>query len=105
MPNDPVTETPPPGFLRPILGFGKVWGNFADVRSVLGWGSSIELSYTLNLKPESNGICLNRPARGTALWTTDGQWTETGVGELRLNWSTDYCRTRTGKCAGTYHPP
>src|SRR5690348_8444819 len=37
LPNDPVTEIPPPGLLRPILGFGKVWGYHPEIRQALGW--------------------------------------------------------------------
>jgi hypothetical protein len=78
LPDNPVMDNPPSLSVRPINAFGRVWGNFANVRLALGWGSSIELSYLLTLKPESNGLCFNRPARGTVLWTSDGHWTELG---------------------------
>jgi hypothetical protein len=36
---------PPPGRIRPIFGFGKVWGSVADVRNRLGWATTHELGF------------------------------------------------------------
>jgi serine/threonine-protein kinase len=35
-------ETPPPGLLEPVRGFGKVWRTYSDVRGGLGWGLAAE---------------------------------------------------------------
>ena len=44
---DNVINNPPLGYFSPILGFGKVWGNFSNVRNQLGWGTTFELSYSM----------------------------------------------------------
>jgi hypothetical protein len=43
---NPITARPPTGHFSPILGFGKVWGNFAQVRRGLGWAIAGEQGYT-----------------------------------------------------------
>lgn len=70
-PDNPVTETPPAGRVKPISGFGKVWGNFSSVRTTLGWGLSAEWGYvaTINEVRELNTylaqIRINLPTGGT----------------------------------------
>jgi hypothetical protein len=41
---DPVSggETPPPGLLEPVRGFGKLWRELPQVRSTLGWATAPE---------------------------------------------------------------
>lgn len=48
--NDPVKENPPAGLYRPILGFGKVWGYFPEVRQKLGWAAAKEQPYTMRFE-------------------------------------------------------
>jgi hypothetical protein len=43
--DNPVTQTPPRGMIKPILGFGKVWGHRPAVRSALGWATGPEQGY------------------------------------------------------------
>ena len=43
---DPASPNPPPGFQRPILGFGKVWGHFQTIYNRIGWATASELSYS-----------------------------------------------------------
>jgi hypothetical protein len=45
LPDNPVTEPTPPRSIRPIMGFGRVWGNFPTVRAQLGWGATAEQSF------------------------------------------------------------
>lgn len=47
MPDNPVTDTPPAGRSSPINGFGKVWGNYSEVRDALGWALGPEQGYTM----------------------------------------------------------
>jgi hypothetical protein len=49
MPENPVVETPPTGRVRPILGFGRVWGNVPTVRNNLGWATAGEMGLTMTL--------------------------------------------------------
>jgi hypothetical protein len=46
LPDNPFTAAPPAGMFRPILGFGKVWGHFPQVRQGLGWATAWEKGYT-----------------------------------------------------------
>lgn len=49
LPDNPFTATPPAGMLSPILGFGKVWGHFSQVREGLGWATAWEQGYTTSV--------------------------------------------------------
>ncbi|MEM9955164.1 MAG: hypothetical protein AAF846_26380 [Chloroflexota bacterium] len=42
---DPVVDIPPAGLHKPILGFGKVWGHFSNVRDELGWATAPEYAF------------------------------------------------------------
>ncbi|MCA9891749.1 MAG: hypothetical protein KC615_02125 [Anaerolineae bacterium] len=48
-PDNPVTDSTPVGRVKPINGFGKVWGNFNFVRSALGWAFSGETGYIIRM--------------------------------------------------------
>ena len=48
LPENPVLDQPPYGLVKPIRGFGRVWGNFPYIRSYLGWGTNSEFGYTAN---------------------------------------------------------
>jgi hypothetical protein len=50
LPLDPITQNPPRGLHRPILGFGKVWGHIGDVFNGLGWATAPEESYTMTFE-------------------------------------------------------
>jgi hypothetical protein len=55
--NNPITALPPAGLIKPINGFGKVWGNFASVRQRLGWAIGPEQSYMMTISPpEPTGV-------------------------------------------------
>ena len=54
LPDNPVWAAPPDGYARPILGFGKVWGNFPAIRSELGWGIGPERSYQMPISTNAN---------------------------------------------------
>lgn len=46
LPENPVTEEPPPGLYKPVSGFGRLWGNNEVARNALGWGTAPEQPYT-----------------------------------------------------------
>lgn len=65
----------PPGFVRPINGFGRVWGNVAYVRDALGNATSMEQGYTAVLTVlDGGGMRLSQPD-GRMLTITAGRWT------------------------------
>jgi hypothetical protein len=83
LPDNPVTDTPPQYGVKPINGFGRVWGNFPTVRDALGWGSSIELGYTLKIAPVGESFCLTRVDQpqefSDVLLAPNGRWTDQNV--------------------------
>jgi hypothetical protein len=83
LPDNPVTDEPPQYGIKPINGFGRVWGNFPTVREALGWAGSIELSYTLKIAPVGESYCLTRVhhpvAYSDVLWAPNGRWTDQNV--------------------------
>ncbi len=56
-PNDPTSggETPPPGLVEPIRGFGKVWRENPALRNTLGWAVRPELPDSGHLQYFQNG--------------------------------------------------
>lgn len=44
LPDNPIFGTPP-SRLRPIFGFGKVWGNHKTVRDLIGWPVLPEIGF------------------------------------------------------------
>ncbi|MBN1565832.1 MAG: hypothetical protein JXA10_18460 [Anaerolineae bacterium] len=48
LPDNPISVTPP-GRIRPINGFGRIWGNHAWVRTKLGWAIRSEYGLTTRL--------------------------------------------------------
>lgn len=49
--DNPITDTPPAGFEKPISGFGRIWGNFPAIRQKLGWANGAEYGYTVFTRP------------------------------------------------------
>jgi hypothetical protein len=45
LPDNPFFSVPP-GFIRPINGFGRLWGGYGVVRNKLGWALRPEFGYT-----------------------------------------------------------
>ena len=67
--------TPPQGTIRPILGFGKVWGHYSDVRAGLGWAIRPEIGYTAELRVQPDALYLRQL---DGLWiaiTSRSAWT------------------------------
>ena len=63
--------TPPPGYVRPIFGFGKIWGNDANVRAGLGWATRPEIGYTAQVRDDPGKNYLRQ---------LDGRWIAVDLG-------------------------
>lgn len=50
LPDNPISDAPPDGRFKPVSGFGKVWGNFDNIRVSLGWAFALEQGYTATLQ-------------------------------------------------------
>lgn len=66
------SESPPDGLLLPERGFGWLWTNTAAVRDALGWATSPEQGYTMQIQ---RGIVPNNPQEQYVLYftTPDGR--------------------------------
>lgn len=79
--SNPVTDTPPAGYVKPERGFGEVWGSRPYIRESLGWGLATEVAYTMTLEVQP-GVW-NRPDRLT-FTLPDGRLVQ---GVLYSGWS------------------
>jgi len=61
LPENPVQETTPAGSYRPLLGFGKIWGNRPAIRASLGWATTPETGYTAQITRYSDGFTFTSP--------------------------------------------
>jgi LysM repeat protein len=65
LPDNPVLDPTPLGRVRPAFAFGKVWGNYWDVRVGLGWATTQEQGYVATFKSSSlpgvSQTCFNLP--------------------------------------------
>ena len=55
LPDNPQPDTSPDGLVYPVSGFGRVWGNFANARNILGWGREEEFAYSTTLEIAADG--------------------------------------------------
>ncbi len=71
--------SPPTGRIAPVLGFGKVWGNFPSIRQQLGWALSAEQSYTMTAQTQ-NGVVIAFSVLGgrIANYRQGNQWMVSG---------------------------
>jgi LysM repeat protein len=83
LPDNPVPDLPPFGFVRPIFGFGKVWGNYVDVRNALGWGTGAEQGYVSTVTRYSRSLFdFTLPNGNRVLVSNSTTWSLNGVGVL-----------------------
>src|SRR5687768_3100607 len=59
----------------PILGFGKVWGNFDSVRRMIGSPTTGEVGIATKISPDSRGTIFAHPNGETYLIGNNNQWT------------------------------
>jgi hypothetical protein len=75
---DPASggETPPPGLVEPVRGFGKVWRNNPDVRASLGWGVAAEAGGSAAMLRFERGWMVDLTQRGDILVLAEsaGTW-------------------------------
>ena len=74
LPDNPVWSAAPYGFVKPILGFGKVWGNYAKIRHTLGWGIGYEYSYTMSITETHAVKSIQLPNGQWVKISTVGDW-------------------------------
>jgi hypothetical protein len=59
LPDNPIFGNPP-SRLRPIFGFGQVWGNFKRVRDLLGWPTATELGFDMRIQYSNRSYYLTQ---------------------------------------------
>ena len=73
-PDNTITNVPA-GFIVPISGFGKVWGNHDFVRDQLGWATGPEQAYEMTIESYGSETGYLLPEGRTALVTWRNFWT------------------------------
>lgn len=58
LPDNPVAVPTPAGRVRPINAFGKVWGNYADIRFAVGWALAGETGFNASFRTSSTGTAI-----------------------------------------------
>lgn len=69
--DNPVNENAPGGLLKPVFGFGKVWGHFPWVRQALGWATEVEEGFRTTFERRHRAAYL--PQISFNLTLPDGQ--------------------------------
>jgi hypothetical protein len=67
-----IEDTPPPGRLTPIRGFGNLWAPQPAVREGLGWATAAEGGYTMQVETTHGGSG-RYPGTNTYLTLPDGR--------------------------------
>lgn len=75
LPDNPVPDATPAGRIRPAFGIGKVWGNFVNVRSSLGWATTGEVSYLMSVTRTGKAFSFNIPDGRTVYVDSLRNWT------------------------------
>jgi hypothetical protein len=81
LPDNPFAAAPA-GLIRPIFGFGKVWGNYPDIQAALGWAVGNEQGYITTVtrygigvfdwvRPDSNRVLVSGPGNNRT-WALNG---------------------------------
>jgi hypothetical protein len=71
---DPVNTglTPPSGLYEPNRGFGKVWREYPEIRSAIGWALENERPATISFQTFERGALL-RAMEDNLVWQLDGR--------------------------------
>jgi len=77
LPDNPIFGTPP-SRLRPIFGFGKVWGNAKKVRDLLGWPTLQEIGFNTSVRTQ-NQVLIITELDGSIIEVNRGTWTRSNV--------------------------
>lgn len=74
LPDNPVLDPTPAGYVRPAFGFGKVWGNYGDIRQILGWAATPETGYITSFRTTSRTgyveTCFRLPDNRVVVYTS-----------------------------------
>jgi len=73
MESDPTIE-PPPGYLQPKRGFGKVWREQPGVRDKLSWATTPERGLGASWQAYEGGLMLWSDVQGIFILYNDGTW-------------------------------
>jgi LysM repeat protein len=73
LPDNPQTTQPPAGKVKPVFGFGKLWGNLQILREDLGWATASESAYRLSYLQQPLGFSATLPD-GRTLLVEGNQW-------------------------------
>jgi len=69
------TVTPPSGHIAPLFGFGKIWGNYASLRNLVGYPVMPELGFSMGIQ-NINGTYYLTQLDGTIYQiNSNGTWT------------------------------
>jgi hypothetical protein len=75
LPDNPYTNVPS-GKVRPINGFGRIWGNFSSVRTGLGWATTPEQGYNSTIVISRGApISFTLPNGTVVHLNSNGTWT------------------------------
>jgi hypothetical protein len=69
-----VNIVPPPGFYQPKRGFGKVWRESHNVRTLLGWATMEERGFYASVQPFEGGLMFWSNLRGFYVLYNDSRW-------------------------------
>lgn len=78
LPDNPIFGTPP-SRLRPIFGFGQVWGNTKKVRDLIGWPTLQEIGFKTSIRVQNNNIFITELDGSLIQIKPDGTWTRTSA--------------------------
>lgn len=73
-PENPSTAPTPPGKVRPISGFGRVWGNQPTIMAQLGWATAPEQGYTSVIETLPDGRMRLSLPNGNSVTFGYGVW-------------------------------
>jgi hypothetical protein len=73
LPDNPYFNQPP-GYVRAINGFGKIWGSRPDVRNQLGWATTSEIGFYTQVVTQSGITYLNELDLKIIQINTNGTW-------------------------------
>lgn len=74
LPDNPIFGSPP-SRLRPIFGFGKVWGNNTSVRDMLGWPVLPEIGFNTTVLVQNANVLITELDGSVIQIKSDGTWT------------------------------
>lgn len=77
LPDNPIFGNPP-SKLRPIFGFGKVWGNNTSARDLLGWPTLPEIGFNTTVLVQNATIFITELDGSVIQINNNGTWTRNG---------------------------